>query len=127
MADYIKINDRQYRVSHCFEALSMFAELTGRNTLEQMCQLDGMTPNDIKTMMFCAVYSGEKLEGRELDIKSPTELGLLVGIADMSEYVKIFAKQMNTGLKKDQVASPQAQEVEVKKKKSLWQRLKGRR
>jgi len=124
MADYIKINDRQYRVKHSFAAMAMFAEMTGRNTLGQMCELDKMTPKDIIAMMYCAIYCGEKLEKRELEMESPTELGLHVGIDQMVAYIKIFTKQMNTNLNGDDVAVPQG---EVKKKTSLWQRLRGRR
>lgn len=122
MADYITIDNRQYRVSHNFSALSMFAELTGRRTLDQMSNMEGMSPQDLLTMMYCSIYNGEQLEGRTLEIESPVKLGLLVDIGTMQTYVGIFAKQMNSGLKKDRVEMGD----EVKKKTSFWRRLRGK-
>lgn len=122
MADYITIDNRQYRVLHNFIAISMFAELTGRRTLDQISNMEDMTPQDILTMMYCSIYNGEEYEKRTLEIESPMKLGLLVDMATMQEYVKIFAKQMNSGLKKDRVEMGE----EVKKKTSFWRRLRGK-
>ena len=118
--DYIKVNDRQFAVSHCFAAMTMFSEMTGRRTLEQMADFEEMTPNELLTMMFCAIYMGEKAEGRELDVETPQALGLLVGIGDMQEYVQIFAKQMRAD-----IPAPKKTTTEVKKKIPFWRRLKG--
>lgn len=118
--DYLKLNNRQYAVSHCFAAMTMFAEMSGKRTLEQMADLGEMTPNELLTMMYCAMYMGEKAEGRELDVENPQALGLLVGIGDVQEYVQIFAKQM-----KADIPAQKKSANEVKKKIPFWRRLKG--
>lgn len=122
MADYITLENRKYRVLHNFAAISMFAELTGRRTLHQISNMEDMTPQDILTMMYCSIYNGEEYENRTLKIESPMKLGLLVDMETMQTYVGIFAKQMNTGLKKDRVEMGD----EVKKKTSFWRRLRGK-
>ena len=115
--DYIKIQDRQYAVSHCFSAMTMFSEMTGRKTLEQMADLGDMSPNELLTMMFCAIYMGEKVEGREFEVETPQALGLLVGVGHMQEYVQIFAKQMRADIPVQKSSTP-----EVKKKSPFWRR-----
>ena len=117
--DYIKLHDRQYAISHCYSAMVMFSEMTGRQTMEQMADMGKMSPNELLTMMFCAMYMGEKAEKRELDIETPQALGLLVGIGDMQEYVQIFAKQMRAD-----IPAQKRSAGEVKKKKPFWQRLR---
>lgn len=118
--DYLKLNNRQYAVSHCFAAMTMFSEMTGRRTLEQMADLGEMTPNELLTMMYCAIYMGEKAEGRELDVENPQALGLLVGIGDVQDYVQIFAKQMRAD-----IPAHNRSAKDVKKKTPFWRRLKG--
>lgn len=118
-AEYITIEGQKYRVSHNFATLEMFSQMTGRTTLEQMSELDRMSPGDLLTMMFCAIYMGEKKDGREFGMESPQELGLCVGVGDMQEYVQIFARQMRSDIKPERVST------EVKKKIPFWRRLRG--
>lgn len=118
--DYLNLNNRQYAVSHCFSAMTMFSEMTGRRTLEQMADLGEMTPNELLTMMYCAMYMGEKAEGRELDVENPQALGLLVGVGDVQNYVQIFAKQMRADIPTHNKTA-----TEEKKKTPFWRKLRG--
>lgn len=120
MADYINIEGKDYRVSHSFAALTMFAELTGRKTLEQMTNLQNLSPQDLQTMMYCALLYGELSDKRKLSFTSPDELGAVISIAHVQEYVKIFAKQMTST-----IPHQAGKGTEVKKKMSFWRRLKG--
>lgn len=124
MADYITIQDRQYRVSHAYAAIEMFAKATGRKTLEQIGDMSSFSPGDLMTMFYCSLWAGESLDKREFDIKSPSELALLVDMPTVTEYVKLFAKQMGSGLQKEDVKDVAEG---VKKKTSFWKRLRGRR
>lgn len=118
--DYIKIDSRQYRVKHSYLTFAMFAELTGRGTIEQMGDLSKMTPHELLTMMYCSLYVGAKVDKVEFDFASPDELGLVVGIADMQDYVQVFAKQV----KADIPAQQHVNTEEVKKKRPFWRSLK---
>lgn len=120
MADYINIEGRELRVSHSFAVLTMFAELTGRKTLEQMTNLQNISPQDLQTMMYCALLYGEMADGRKLEYTNAEELGAVITIAHMQEYVKIFAKQMSSAIPQEAKKS-----AEVKKKTSFWRRLRG--
>ena len=122
MADYITIDNRQYRVCHNYYAFSMFAELTGKKTLEEMSDITHMSPQDLITMMYCAIYNGEELDGRTLDITSPSKLGIMVDMPTMQLYVRLFAKQVSTGIKESQVQTGDG----VKKKTSFWMKLRGK-
>lgn len=124
MAEYITIQDRQYRVSHSFGAMAMFAKTTGRKTLEQIGGMGDFSPDDLMTMFFCSLWAGEKLEGRDLDIESPSKLALMVDMPTVTEYVKLFTKQMNSGVQKEDAKNTTE---DVKKKTSFWKRLRGRR
>lgn len=119
-AEYIQIEDRDYRVSHSFATLTMFSQLTGRKTLEQMSELDAMSADDLLTMMYCAIYMGEKLDGKVLEIATPQELGMKIGIGTMQLYVQIFARQMRAD-----IPQPKPTTKEVKKKIPFWRRLRG--
>lgn len=119
MKEYITIEDKQYRVTHSMAAISMFAELTGRKTIDKIADMAEMSPNDLLTMMFCSIYMGEKLEKRELDFESPQDLGMVVGVGLMQDYVQIFARQM----KADIPVKP-GKKDDVKKKRQRWPRLK---
>lgn len=120
MKEYITIEDKQYRVTHSMAAISMFAELTGRKTIDKIADMAEMSPNDLLTMMFCAIYMGEKLEKRGLKFESPQDLGMVVGVGLMQDYVQIFARQM----KADIPAKPGKKGDDVKKKRQRWPRLK---
>ena len=118
-AEYISIEEKEYRVSHSFATLTMFSSLTGRKTLEQMGELNQMSSEDLLIMMFCALTMGEKLDGKKLEFESAQDLGMVVGIGHMQEYVQIFARQMRADI-------PQQKNTkEVKKKIPFWRRLKG--
>lgn len=119
-AEYINIEGRDYRVSHSFATLSMFSQLTGRTTLEQMERFEGMSPDDLMAMMYCAIYMGEKLDGRVLEIETPQQLGMLVGIGTMQTYAQIFARQMRADIPEKNTTGN-----EVKKKIPFWRRLRG--
>jgi hypothetical protein len=119
-AEYINIEGKDYRVSHSFATLSMFSQLTGRKTLEQMERFEGMSPDDLMAMMYCAIYMGEKLDGRVLEIETPQQLGMLVGIGTMQIYAQIFARQMRADIPEKNTAGN-----EVKKKIPFWRRLRG--
>lgn len=119
MKEYITVEDKQYRVTHSMAAISMFAELTGRKTIDKIADMAEMSPNDLLTMMFCSIYMGEKLEKRELDFESPQDLGMVVGVGLMQDYVQIFARQM----KADIPVKP-GKKDDVKKKRQRWPRLK---
>lgn len=120
MKEYITINEQSYRVSHSFATLAKFSEMTGRSSLEQMSELGTMSPNDLLTMFYCAIYIGEKIDGKQLQLKSPEELGMMVGIPTIQEYVKIFAKQMRAELPVSENG-----DAEVKKKKHRFLSLRG--
>ena len=119
-AEYINIEGKDYRVSHSFATLSMFSQLTGRQTLEQMENFNSMSPDDLMAMMYCSIYFGEKLDGRELELESPQQLGMLVGIGTIQTYAQIFARQMRADLPESKTPAK-----EVKKKIPFWRRLKG--
>lgn len=119
-AEYINIEGKDYRVSHSFATLSMFSQLTGRKTLEEMEKFDGMSADDLMTMMYCAIYMGEKLDGRILEIDTPQQLGMLVGIGTMQTYAQIFARQMRADIPEKKTTTK-----EVKKKIPFWRRLRG--
>ena len=117
-AEYIIIEEKKYRVSHSFATLTMFSNLTGRKTLEQMGELNTISTEELLTMMFCALTIGEKLDGRKLEYESVQELGMVVGIGHMQDYVQIFARQMRAEI-------PQKKNsTEVKKKRPFWRRLR---
>lgn len=118
-AEYIRIEDRDYRVSHSFATLTMFSQMTGRKTLEQMSEISNMSPDDLLTMMFCALYMGEKMDGRQLEVDTPQQLGMHIGIGQMQEYVQIFARQMRADIPQSKTTG------EVKKKIPFWRRLRG--
>ena len=119
-AEYINIGGKDYRVSHSFATLSMFSQFTGRKTLEQMERFEGMSPDDLMAMMYCAIYMGEKLDGRVLEIETPQQLGMLVGIGTMQTYAQIFARQMRADIPEKNTSGN-----EVKKKIPFWRRLRG--
>lgn len=124
MAEYITIQNRQYRVSHSFGAIAMYSKATGRKTLEQIGDMSSFSPDDLMTMFYCSLWAGESLEERELDIESPSKLALMVDMPTVMEYVKLFTKQMNSGVQKEDVKHTTE---DVKKKTSFWKRLRGRR
>ena len=118
--DYITINSRQYRVKHSYLTFAMFAEITGRGTIEQMGDLSKMSPNELLTMMYCSLYVGAKIDKVEFDFEAPQDLGLVVGIADMQEYVQIFAKQVKADIPEQKHINTE----EVKKKRPFWRSLR---
>lgn len=122
-AEYITIQDRQYRVSHSWAAIQMFCKATGRKTLEQVSDMTNFSPDDLMSMFYCSIWAGEKLDGREVDIESPSQLSLIVDMSTVTEYVKLFTKQMNSEMKKEDVAPTT---TEVKKKRSFWMKLRGK-
>ena len=122
MKEYITIEDKQYRVTHSMAALAMYAELTGRKTIDEMSHVEKMSPKDLIAMMYCSMYMGEKLEKRELAINSPQELGMMIGVGTMQEYVRIFAKQMSAEIPAK--AKDHRLSEDVKKKRQRWPRLK---
>lgn len=123
MKEYIIIEGKHYCVKHSMAALAMYAELTGRKTVDEMSHVERMSPDDLITMMYCAIYMGEKLEERELDIPTPHKLGMMIDVRTMQVYVQIFAKQMSADIPTKNVR--QNVPDDVKKKRQRWPRLRG--
>lgn len=119
-AEYINIEGKDYRVLHCYGAISMFSQLTGRKTLEEMENFGNMSADDLMTMMYCAIYMGEKKDKRVLEIETPQELGLMVDMGTMQTYAQIFARQMRADIPEKNTTGK-----EVKKKIPFWRRLRG--
>ena len=90
--DYIKIDDKKYRVVINMNTIEAFAEYKGWTSIEQITNLSKMSFSDFSTLMFFAISEGERLDKKvyELDIqeqKSRSSLNVITA------FSKIFEKQ----------------------------------
>lgn len=99
--EYLDINGRKLRVEVNWNTICDFSFLTGVD-FNDFCQMasDGkVTPKDLRTMLYCAIKEGERMDGRPFEL---TELDLGEGIRPgiIIMFVEIFTRQWNDSKKK---------------------------
>jgi alkylhydroperoxidase family enzyme len=93
--DYIILDGRKCRVEVNWNALAAFLRDSGQNDLAALASVHALKPSDIAGLLAAAVNEGERLDGREAHFTAE-QIGSMPGsIAAISEFIRIFARQMS--------------------------------
>ena len=99
--DYIEIAGKRYRVESNWNALTAFLDSVGRNTLEELSQLDKLRPTEVTAMMAACIAEGQRLDGSK-DVPSAMDLGAVITPYDVRTFLDIYVRQSNPQLSQDE-------------------------
>ena len=99
--DYIEIAGKRYRVESNWNALTAFLDSVGRNTLEELSQLDKLRPTEVTAMMAACIAEGQRLDGSQ-DCPSALDLGAVITPDNVKAFFEIYARQSNPQLNKEE-------------------------
>ena len=99
--DYIEIAGKRYRVESNWNALTAFLDSVGRNTLEELSQLDKLRPTEVTAMMAACIAEGQRLDGCK-DVPTAKDLGAVIKPDDVREFLEIYSRQSNPQLSEEE-------------------------
>ncbi len=99
--DYMVIGGVKYRVEVNWNTLSAFLADVGRDTLEGLSTISEMKPSEIPALMAAAINEGERLEGRESNLKAK-DVGALIKPADVTTFMNIYVEQSRAQMEVDE-------------------------
>lgn len=98
--DFITIGSAKVRVEANWNAITAYLTSTGRDTIDGLAQFSNIAPSDMAALMAACINEGERLEGRESDYTAQS-IGEACGMAEVTEFMTIFSKQVNPQLPKE--------------------------
>lgn len=96
--DYITIEGKQVRIEANWNAMCAFLKASGRDDLEALAGLGNLKPSEIAGLMAACANEGERLDGREANFTAQ-ELSEKCGLATMTDFLAIYAGQVNPQMK----------------------------
>ena len=90
--DTIVIGGKEYRVEVNWNALTAFLQAVGRDSLEELSNLNNFRPSEITALMAACIAEGERLEGRECAL-SALDIGAVIEPDDVAAFRDIYIRQ----------------------------------
>lgn len=99
--DTIKLLDgRTFRVEVNWNAIMAFLESSNRDDVRALADFSALKPSDLAPLLTAGINEGNRLDGKE-ERFTPDEIGALVDITIMAEFIGIFTRQTQAkGVKK---------------------------
>lgn len=99
------LDGRTFRVEVNWNAISEFLETSGRDDVRELANFTKLKTSDLAPLLAAAINEGARLEGQDVHF-TPKEIGALVNIGIMAEFIGIFtlhtqAKGVKDGEKKE--------------------------
>jgi hypothetical protein len=111
--DYLILNDdRKVRVEWNMNALGMFTMLTGKN-LGDLASV-GNDYNTLRSIAYCSVIEGERIEGRELNL-TEVEFGSLMSMFCIARFSEMLTEHILRGAQKKNPAKGRTPQVITRK------------
>jgi len=92
--DYIEIAGKRYRVETNWNALTNFLFAVGRDTLDDLSQINSIRPSELTALMAACIAEGERLDGRG-GAPSAVDLGAVITPGDVRDFLEIYVRQSN--------------------------------
>ena len=99
--DYIEIAGKRYRVESNWNALTAFLEAVGRNTLDELSQINNFRPSELTALMAACIAEGQRLDGNK-DIPTALDLGAVIVPDDVRRFLDIYVRQSNPQLDQEE-------------------------
>ena len=110
----ITINGTQYPCSVCWAAIEKLIEQKGSCSLNALQNPKMWKPQDITTLMFWSLYYGcQATEGAPVFPFTHDSFSTVIGMAEVTAFMKILAEQTDSHLKKEK-------DTDSKKKRRRW-------
>lgn len=91
--DRITLTDgRTFRVELNWNAIVAFLEDSGRDDIRELANLVSLKPSDLAGLLAAGINEGARLDGIA-DRVTAEEVGALVNVSIMAEFIQIFTKQ----------------------------------
>lgn len=92
--DYIEIAGKRYRVEANWNALTSFLEAVGRNTIEELSQINSFKPSEMTHLMAACIAEGQRLDGSK-DVPSALDIGAVIKPEDVLLFMETYVRQSN--------------------------------
>lgn len=86
------LDGRTFRVEVNWNAIVAFLEASNRDDVRALADFSSLRPSDLAGLLAAGINEGERLEGREANF-SEKEIGALVDINTVAEFIRIFTRQ----------------------------------
>ena len=90
--DYIEISDRRLRVEVNWNATAAYLKAVGRDTIEELSQINEIKPSELTALMAACIAEGERLDGRD-NPPSALDLGAAITPGHVADFLRIYVKQ----------------------------------
>jgi len=90
--DYLEIDGKNYRIEYNFNAIGDYLDRTGKS-LSDLMDFGSIKAKEMLMLIWCGVYEGERLEGRELEL-SVEDLGAILAPEDIHNAIDVMTKHM---------------------------------
>ena len=95
------LGGREVRVEINWNTLAAFLADVGRDTLEGLSTISVLKPSEIPALMAAAINEGERLEGRESNLKA-VDVGALIKPSDVTAFLNIYVEQSRVQMEVDE-------------------------
>ena len=92
--DYIEIAGKRYRVEANWNALTSFLEAVGRDSIEELSQINSFKPSEMTHLMAACIAEGQRLDGCK-DAPSALDLGAVIKPEDVLRFMEVYVRQSN--------------------------------
>ena len=111
----ITINGIFYPCSVCWAAIEKLIEQKGNCSLDDLKNVNMWKPQDITTLMYWSIFYGcQTTESAPVFPFTRDTFSMAIGMAEVTEFMRILAEQTDSHLKKDK------EDLESKKKRKRW-------
>lgn len=86
------IDGRSFRVELNWNAIVAFLEVSGRDDVRALADFSTLKPSDLAGLLAAGINEGARLDGADVHF-APEEIGALVDISIMAEFIGIFTRQ----------------------------------
>ena len=95
--DYIEIAGKRRRVESNWNALTSFLEAVGRDSLEELANINSIRPSELTALMAACINEGERLDGNTETVTA-LDLGAIITPENVREFLEIYVRQSNPHL-----------------------------
>lgn len=90
--DYLEISGKKYRIEANWNAITAFLLAVNANDSVSLGNALNLKPSDYPAMMAACINEGERLDGRECNLKG-SDIAVMCGIGEMMQFLAIFNRQ----------------------------------